>query len=102
MADNMTAGKMMIDPAPIISKLADRARLAKDPECSLLCEVIEMLMAAPTVTIRFTDVERKKLYAVLTKERNPAWRFLPSNREILELANYLLINRVTVIDWGKQ
>ena len=47
MADNMTAGKKLIDPALIICKLADRALLAKEPECSLLCEVRDMLMDAP-------------------------------------------------------
>lgn len=50
MADNMTGGQMLIDPAPVICKLADRALHAKDPECSLLCEVRDMLMAAPLIT----------------------------------------------------
>ena len=49
MADNMTAGKRLIDPAPIISKLADRALHAKGKECSVLGEVIDVLMAAPLI-----------------------------------------------------
>lgn len=49
MADNMTAGKKLIDPTPIISKLADRALHAKGAECSVLGEVIDMLMAAPLI-----------------------------------------------------
>lgn len=49
MADNMTAGKKLIDPAPIISKLADRALVAKGVECSLLRDVIDLLMAAEDV-----------------------------------------------------
>lgn len=49
MADNMTAGKKLIDPMPIICKLADRTLYAKDPECSLLREVIDLLMAAEDV-----------------------------------------------------
>lgn len=50
MADNMTAGVKLINPAPVISRLADRALLAKGRECSLLGEVIDMLMAAPAAT----------------------------------------------------
>lgn len=56
MADNMTAGKKLIDPAPIICKLADRALLAKGVECSLLRDVIDLLMAAEDVADRYVRV----------------------------------------------
>ena len=46
MADNMTVGKKLIDPAPIICRLADRALHAKGLECSLLRDFIDLLMAA--------------------------------------------------------
>lgn len=46
MAETMTAGKKLIDPMPIICKLADRALHAKGTELSLIREVIDLLMAA--------------------------------------------------------
>lgn len=44
------ASKKIIDAAPVISKLAERALQAKGLECSLLGCVIDMLRAAPDVT----------------------------------------------------
>ena len=80
MADNMTAGKKLIDPAPVISKLADRALLAKGRECSLLGEVIDLLMAAEDVADiyvgykwvptaeRLPEEDRRVLVACRTKK----------------------------------
>ena len=39
----------VIDPAPIIKKLADRCLVAKGLECSILGELIDALRAAPAV-----------------------------------------------------
>ena len=39
----------VIDPAPIIKKLADRCLVAKGIECSILGELIDALRAAPAV-----------------------------------------------------
>ena len=39
----------VIDPAPIIKKLADRCLVAKGLECSILGELIDLLRAAPAV-----------------------------------------------------
>lgn len=39
----------VIDPAPIIKKLADRCLAAKCLECSVLGELIDALRAAPAV-----------------------------------------------------
>ena len=41
--------KKVIDPDPIIRKLADRCLKAKGMECSILGEVIDMLRAAPDI-----------------------------------------------------
>lgn len=50
MAETMTAGKKLINPAPVIAKLADMALQAKGRECSLLGIVIDMLRSAPDAT----------------------------------------------------
>lgn len=60
MADNMTAGKRLIDPAPIISKLADRCLRARGLECSLLGEVIDMLHAAPAAGDKWVPTAKRK------------------------------------------
>ena len=39
----------VIDPAPIIKKLADRCLVAKGLECRILGELIDLLRAAPAV-----------------------------------------------------
>lgn len=39
--------KKLIDPDPIIRKLADRCLKARGLECSILGSVIDMLKAAP-------------------------------------------------------
>lgn len=44
--------KKIIDVAPVIAKLAERALKAKGLECSLLGSVIDMLRAAPEVPER--------------------------------------------------
>lgn len=46
----------LIDPAPIIKKLADRCLVAKGVECSILGEVIDLLKAAPAANV---DEERE-------------------------------------------
>lgn len=38
----------LIDPAPIIKKLAERCLVTKGIECSILGEVIDLLKAAPS------------------------------------------------------
>lgn len=43
------ADKKIIDAAPVITKLAERALQAKGRECSLLGEVIDMLRSEPEV-----------------------------------------------------
>lgn len=34
-------------------------------------------------------LSREKLYYLLTDERNPAWKWLPNNGEIMKLADFL-------------
>lgn len=41
------ASEKLINPAPIVKKLADRCLVAKGVECSILGEVIDLLRAAP-------------------------------------------------------
>jgi hypothetical protein len=45
------AAKRIIDAAPVISKLAERALQAKGMECSLLGWVIDLLHIAPAVEL---------------------------------------------------
>lgn len=45
----MASKKQVIDPAPLIEKLAARCLETKGLECSVLGNVIDMLRAAPTV-----------------------------------------------------
>ena len=45
----MATKKQVIDPAPIIEKLAARCLETRGLECSVLGNVIDMLRAAPTV-----------------------------------------------------
>lgn len=45
----MASKKQVIDPAPLIEKLAARCLEAKGLECSVLGNVIDMLRAAPSV-----------------------------------------------------
>lgn len=42
--------KKVIDPEPIIRKLAERCLKAKGVECSILGEMIDMLRAAPNIS----------------------------------------------------
>lgn len=45
----MASKKQVIDPAPLIEKLAARCLETKGLECSVLGNVIDMLRAAPSV-----------------------------------------------------
>lgn len=47
----MASKKQVIDPAPLIEKLAARCLETKGLECSVLGNVIDMLRAAPSVDV---------------------------------------------------
>ena len=42
---------------------------------------------------------RKKLVELLQYENNPVWRWFPNNMAMLQLADYLIANGVTVQEW---
>lgn len=52
--------KKTIDPEPIIEELAARRLRTKGMECSLLGEVIDILRAAPDISVRWIPVEDHK------------------------------------------
>lgn len=43
---------------------------------------------------------RKKLVELLQDENNPAWRWFPNNMAMMQLADYLIANGVTVQKCG--
>ena len=42
---------------------------------------------------------REKLVELLQDENNPVWRWFPNNMAMMQLADYLISNCVTVQDW---
>ena len=42
---------------------------------------------------------RKKLVEILQDEKNPVWRWFPNNASMMQLADYLASNGVTVQEW---
>ena len=42
---------------------------------------------------------REKLVELLQDENNPVWRWFPNNMAMLQLADYLIANGVTVQEW---
>ena len=42
---------------------------------------------------------RKKLVEILQDENNPVWRWFPNNAAMMQLADYLVSNGVTVQEW---
>lgn len=42
---------------------------------------------------------REKLVELLQDENNPVWRLFPNNMAMLQLADYLISNGVTVKEW---
>lgn len=42
---------------------------------------------------------RKKLVGLLQDENNPVWRWFPNNAAMMQLADYLVLNGVTVQEW---
>lgn len=42
---------------------------------------------------------REKLVELLQDENNPAWRWFPNNMAMMQLADYLISNGVTVQEW---
>lgn len=42
---------------------------------------------------------REKLVELLQDENNPVWRWFPNNMAMLQLADYLISNGVTVKEW---
>lgn len=43
---------------------------------------------------------RKKLVELLQDENNPAWRWFPNNMAMMQLADYLIGNGITVQECG--
>ena len=42
---------------------------------------------------------REKLVELLQDENNPVWRWFPNNMAMMQLADYLISNGVTVQEW---
>ena len=42
---------------------------------------------------------REKLVELLQDENNPVWRWFPNNMAMTQLADYLIVNGVTVQEW---
>ena len=42
---------------------------------------------------------REKLVELLQDENNPVWRWFPNNMAMMQLADYLIANGVTVQEW---
>lgn len=42
---------------------------------------------------------REKLVELLQDENNPVWRWFPNNMAMMQLADYLIQNGVTVQEW---
>ena len=42
---------------------------------------------------------REKLVEILQDEKNPVWRWFPNNASMMQLADYLIANGVTVQEW---
>ena len=42
---------------------------------------------------------REKIVDLLQDENNPVWKWFPNNAEMMQLADYLVSNGVTVQDW---
>ena len=42
---------------------------------------------------------REKLVELLQDENNPVWRWFPNNAAMMQLADYLVLNGVTVQEW---
>ena len=42
---------------------------------------------------------REKLVELLQDENNPVWRWFPNNMAMMQLADYLILNGVTVKEW---
>lgn len=42
---------------------------------------------------------REKLVELLQDENNPVWRWFPNNMAMMQLADYLISNGVTVKEW---
>ena len=42
---------------------------------------------------------RGKLVELLQDENNPVWRWFPNNAAMMQLADYLVLNGVTVQEW---
>ena len=42
---------------------------------------------------------REKLMVLLQDENNPVWRWFPNNASMMQLADYLISNGVTVQEW---
>ena len=42
---------------------------------------------------------REKLMEILQDEKNPVWRWFPNNASMMQLADYLIANGVTVQKW---
>ena len=42
---------------------------------------------------------REKLVEILQDEKNPVWRWFPNNASMMQLADYLIANGVTVQKW---
>ena len=42
---------------------------------------------------------REKLVEILQDETNPVWRWFPNNASMMQLADYLIANGVTVQEW---
>ena len=42
---------------------------------------------------------REKLVEILQDEKNPVWNWFPNNMAMMQLADYLIANGVTVQEW---
>ena len=42
---------------------------------------------------------REKLVEIIQDEKNPVWRWFPNNASMMQLADYLIANGVTVQEW---
>ena len=42
---------------------------------------------------------REKLVEILQDEKNPVWRWFPNNASMMQLADYLVSNGVTMQEW---
>ena len=44
---------------------------------------------------------REKLVEIIQDEKNPVWRWFPNNASMMQLADYLIANGVTVQECGE-